>query len=321
VRLCLLCSEIEPSSPFAGVDSLPDPSAILPEHAWQRHTIPKRGAVEAVRRIAHEGGFDAFVNLCDGAADEDVAGVEVARELERLGVAYTGARPSFYEPTREAIKDVCARSGIDAPRGLTARTLQDAQRAAASLRFPLFVKHPNSYGSIGLDPGSRVHTPEALFARVERMHEAFGGALVEEFVDGPEFTVLVAEPPSGGDAPIVYTPLQIRFPPGETFKHFDVKWVDWRDMEARPVADAALADRLRGVGEAFFRAFPGSGYARCDIRMDGEGRLFLLDVNPNCGVFYREGEYGMSDQCLAHSPGGRRGFLEHILDCALGRRR
>jgi D-alanine-D-alanine ligase len=58
----------------------------------------------------------------------------------------------------------------------------------------------------------------------------FGGALVEEFIEGKEFTVLVAENPQKKDKPITFVPLECLFSNGETFKHFDLKWINYEDI-------------------------------------------------------------------------------------------
>ncbi len=319
MKLCVLLPSYEQStSPFKGFDPVQDPSRLMPEHDWERSPIHKATAVQTVRRLALRG-YDVFINMCDAAWDEDLPGLEVVIELERLGVAYTGPTPEFYEPTRQWLKGVCHRIGVDTPRYAFVTQRTEAERAAKALRFPLFVKHPNGYGSIGLTKGSRVETREALLDRAEHMVSQFGAALIEEFVEGPEFTVLVAEPGTGEQLPRVYTPMEIRFPEGETFKHFELKWTDYEQMGMRRVADPVLEARLRQLAQRVFTATKGVGYARLDIRMGPDGRLFLLDVNSACGVFYPPGEFGSADLILSQDPAGQRGFLEHIIASALRR--
>jgi D-alanine-D-alanine ligase-like ATP-grasp enzyme len=319
MKLCLLLPSYEQSgSAFKGMDPVQDPSRWMPEHDWERHLVHKATAVQTVRQLARRG-YDVFVNMCDGAWDEDLAGLEVAIELERLGMAYTGPSPRFYEPTRLDIKLLCHRIGVETPRHAFATGLAQAERAAALLRFPLIVKHPNSYGSIGMSKGSRVETREQLLDRTGAMLQQFGEALIEEFIDGPEFTVLVAEPGAHEPDPRVYPPIEVLFPPGETFKHFDLKWSDYDAMKTRRVSDAALEADLRHLARRVFAALKGVGYSRLDVRRDAAGRLFLLDVNTSCGVFYPPGSFGSADFILSLDPAGHRGFLEHIIACALRR--
>lgn len=320
MRICTLLPSYERSeSPFRELDPYPDPSIWAPEHDFTTCMVDKATAVRTVRKQCRSG-FDVFVNLCDGAWEEDSAGIEVAIELERQEQAYTGASPDFFEPSRKALKLLCPYVGIDTPRYVFAKSQEETALAAAQLRFPLLVKHPNGYGSIGLTRASRVTTADDLFAVARGVIEQYGGALIEEFIDGREFTVLVAEPGAGESVPRCYPPLEIGFPKGESFKHFDLKWCAYEEMSALLVKDDALAGRLQNLAAAIFEGFKGVGYARCDVRMDADGRLFLIDVNPNPGVFYPPHEPGAADLILQNAPGGHPGFLAHILDSALRRR-
>ena len=107
-----------------------------------------------------------------------------------------------------------------------------------------------------------------------------GAALIEEFIEGTECTVLVAENPEDPPHPKTYTPIQYRFPEGETFKHADMKWVDYDRMSAFPVGDPDLDARLRDVSARFFVALEGASFGRCDLRVDRSGTPFMLEINP-----------------------------------------
>jgi len=110
--------------------------------------------------------------------------------------------------------------------------------------------------------------------------------------------------------------VEFLFPDGELFKHFDLKWVDYESMQTRPVEDEGLALRLREASLLTFEVLSGTGYGRCDLRMDSTGEIFLLEINPNCGIFYPPDAFGSADIILSSEPGGHRGFLEHLLFCA-----
>ncbi len=319
MRLCtLLASYEQASSPFRDVDPYLVPHLWAPEHEWETHLVEKVSAVRTVRALARKG-FDAFVNLCDGCWDEEQAGLDVVIELERLGVAFTGPDARFFEPTRQALKLVCADAGVDSPRYVFAACREEAE-LAAGLCFPLLVKPVNGYGSIGVTTQSRVTDMPSLFAQVERMVNEYGGALIEEFIEGREFTVFVAEPGEGEDSPRGYPPIEIVFPPGETFKHFDLKWREYDAMRAAPVEDPDLALRLQDAAARVFEGFDGTGYARFDLRLSADGRLHMLDINTTPGVFYPPGALGSADLILQRSPGGHRAFLDHIVGCAILRR-
>lgn len=320
MRICVLTSSYErSSSAFRDHDAVADLSEYLTGHEIEHHGIHKATAAAQVRDLVGRG-FDVFVNLCDGAWDEDRAGIEVVQTLDRLGAAYTGADEGFYDPTREAMKLACSYAGVDTPRFVVARGAADVARAAAELEFPLIVKHPQGYGSIGLTRASRVTTADELRTQVDGAIASWGAALVEEFIEGREFTALVAEADEPGARPRAWPPVEVEFPPGESFKTFDLKWVEFRRMRWVPVRDAALARRIEDASAKTFTALGGVGYGRCDLRMGADGRVHVLEINPNCAVFLPPGEFGSADEILAADAGGVRGFAEHVLRCALRRR-
>ena len=133
--------------------------------------------------------------------------------------------------------------------------------------------------------------------------------------------MLVAENPDDPARPKTYTPIQYRFPEGETFKHADMKWVDYDKMAAFPVDDPMLDARLRDVSARFFVALKGASFGRCDLRVDRNGTPYMLEINPNCGVYYLPKDAGSADLCLAHDPEGHVGFTRQLIRAALHRHR
>ena len=318
MRICLLTNQDLLAVPFASDDWPCDPRPFYPEAHWEVEYLTKpTSAAQVERRI--EEGFDLFFNLCDGAADQDIPGIEVVRTLEAHGVAFTGATSEFYEPSREAMKRACAAEGIDTPDYVLARCEDDLERAALELRFPLFVKHYSSYSSVDLSRRSRVCSPSGLRQQGRKIMRRHGAALIEEFIEGLECTVLVAENADDSTRPVTYTPMQYQFPHGETFKHAHMKWVDYDRMSAYPVTDPALDARLRDVSARFFVALKGASFGRCDLRVDRDGTPFMLEINPNCGVYYPPEDAGSADLCLAHDAEGHAGFTRRLIKAALHR--
>jgi D-alanine-D-alanine ligase len=308
------------NAPFKDYDPACVPDYYLPGHEYTNFQIHKTTAVRQVAEVARMG-FDAVINLCDGAWEEDRPGIEVVQALERLGVAFTGAGSAFYDPSREAMKMACHSAGVKFPAYVIAKTADEAAAAFDRLRAPLIVKHPHGYSSVGMTRDSRVTNVQDLRREAAGTIETYGAALIEEFIEGREFTVLVTEPRNASEEAWALQPVEFGFPPGESFKHFDLKWKSFEELETRRlVGDEALAARLRQASILTFVSLGGSGYGRCDIRMDAAGEIYVLEINPNCGVFYPEGQHGSADLCLSNDPACHRGFLEHLLACAIRRR-
>lgn len=318
MRICLLTTQDLDADPFPEDDWPCDPRPFLPEATWHVATLHKKDCVEHVTHLIREG-FDLFFNLCDGAADQDIPGIEVVQTLERHGVPFTGGTSEFYEPTRAQMKEACRAEGIETPDFVFAETEEDVERAAECLKFPLFVKHYSSYASVDLSRNSRVQTPAGLQRQAKKIMSRHGKALIEEYIDGIECTVLVAENPVDPLRPITYTPMQYQFPEGESFKHSAMKWVEYEKLECKPVSDSELEGRLRDAAARFFVALGGTSFGRCDMRVNHDRVPYMLEINPNCGVYYPPADAGSADLCLMSDPAGHEGFTRQLVRAALHR--
>ncbi len=325
--VCLLTNQDVDDPSIAEYDWPCDPRPHLPQVDW--HTVElgaKAEAPRAVKRLIKDGvdgrPIDVFFNLCDGGKEQhDSPGVEVIRTLERADAAFTGATSACFEPTREHIKRACRRLGIAAPRGMIVRTQADVRAAAKRLRFPLFVKHHNSYASIDISRRSKVVSPSGLKIQAKKFISRHGAALVEEYIEGGECTVLVAENPRDAARPIVYPPVQYEFPEGNDFKTEDLKWVTYEGMGTSPVTNTRLSGELRRIGGDLFVEMKAAGYARIDVRLCPDSVPHVLDINANCGIFYPEGSYASADDCIALDPGGHPKFVRRLIAAAKARQR
>jgi D-alanine-D-alanine ligase len=310
MKVCVL-SDPEWGDPF-------DPSYYLEGYEWEMHDLHRPRVLEELKSLA-DRRYDVFLNMCDGAADENRPGMDVVLALESLILPFTGAASHYYEPTREQMKSVCRQKGTLAPQGLALKSANNLESKMKRLRYPLIVKHPNSYGSVGLIKESRVTGLDELQIQVERMLELFGGVLVEEFIEGREFSVLVSENPDDPDNPVTYVPVEVIFPEGESFKHTDMKWYRYEELQCNPVTDPELSARLREMSANLFLGLNGTGYGRCDIRMNAEGELYMLEINPQGAIFYPPEAPGMADYILRFDPRGHAGFVDLLFRSALAR--
>ncbi len=286
----------------------------------------KAEAPHEVRKLLREGvdgrQIDVFFNLCDGGAEQhDLPGVEVIRALERAGAAFTGATSACFEPTRRQIKTACKRLGIDTPAGMLVRTQADVRRAMKRLRFPLFVKHHNSYASIDISKRSKVVSKSGLMIQAKKFIRRHGAALVEEYIEGDECTVLVAENPRDPKRPIAYPPVRYVFPKGESFKTEDLKWVTYEGLSTSRVTNTKLNGLLKQQAADLFVEMNAAGYARIDVRVDHNGIPHVLEINANCGIFYPKGSYASADDCISLDAGGHPLFVRRLITAARARQR
>jgi D-alanine-D-alanine ligase len=63
----------------------------------------------------------------------------------------------------------------------------------------------------------------------------------------------------------------------------------------------------------------GTGYARVDIRINEKGEIYILEINPNCSVYYSEAEAGSADFILLQKNNGHQKFTDILLKIAMNR--
>jgi len=292
------------------------PEQHLKNHEWKLYNV-KLPAFDFIREIASRETYDVYLNLCDAAEDEiGRPGIDVIYALEALNLPFTGADSQFYAPTREGMQALAEKKGIGFARGVLVKDGENAVAKVtdAGFRYPMIVKHHDSYASAGMTRDNRVENAKQLRSQFEKMASQYGSARIEEFIEGREFTCLVADNPDNLDDPYVYQPVEIIFQEGETFKHWAMKFDANAsfDMDLEFVTEPALARRIKSMVKKMFVAMGGVGYGRADIRMDKEGNLFMLEMNPNPCLLNMEEDFTSGDYMMQEDPGGVDGFLDRI---------
>jgi D-alanine-D-alanine ligase len=85
------------------------------------------------------------------------------------------------------------------------------------------------------------------------------------------------------------------------------------------VTDPELIASLHDTAIRMYKAIDGVAYGRCDIRMNEQGELFILEINPNPAIMLKPEEYGPADYMILYDKGGYKLFFERIIRNALAR--
>lgn len=312
MKICVLQPDYSASSvDYRNYDPARDLSALLPGHMVDHVALNKLTTYAQLRRLSTQG-YDIFVNLCEGYLDWDVPSIDVIESLDRLQLPYTGPTAALYDPSKTLMKYVAYTVGVRTPPHVLVTDALNIDSVAA-LRYPLFVKPAHAGDSLGIDEHSLVHDATELRVQVDAILRDFGEALVEEYIDGREFTVLVVAGAEVGEDATALTPVEFVFPAGTAYKTYALKTSELHPEANVPVRDEALAARLKDAALRVFRAFGGVGYARMDFRLDASGELFFLEVNFSCSVFYSNGYEGSADYILKNDGIGQAGFATRII--------
>ncbi len=282
-----------------------------------------------LNRLKERNEFDVYLNVCEGyemddedAEDENAyEGVEVVKCLEELNLPFTGATSQLFDPTREEMQAAADANGVGFVKGYRVHSVGEAEGLAKTLRYPIMVKHPKSYGSTGMIKESRCDSLDEVLTQVERICKTYGAARMEEFIVGREYNVLVVDNPDDFSQPFAYPPTELIFPPGEEFWHTVVKWDTTLPFDFKQVTDEMLIPRLQDIAVRMFKAMGIVGYGRCDVRMNEQGELFILEINPNPAIMLKPEEYGPADYMILYDKDGYKGFFARVFRSALIRHR
>ncbi|MBX6364028.1 MAG: D-alanine--D-alanine ligase [Gemmatimonadetes bacterium] len=233
-----------------------------------------------IGRLA-DAAADLVFNLCEAVAGRSADEARVAAAIELLGLPTTGSPSDVLALAlrKDRLYALLAAAGLPVPVWATA----DAPNAACWWRFPAIVKPAGEHASIGITSRSVAADPAQLRAALAAA-AAHVPLLIQDFVGGRELTVGIV-----GD--VVLPLAEIEFGPvpdgAWPVVSYEAKWAPGSadDLATTPRCPAdvepALADEARGLGLAAWRAVGGRGYGRVDLRAGDDGRLFILDVNPN----------------------------------------
>lgn len=281
--------------------------------------------MDVLKGLKERNEFDVYLNVCEGyemddedAEDEDAyEGIEVVKALEELNLPFTGATSQLFDPTREEMQAAADAHGVGFAKGYRVYSVGEAGQLVKNLRYPIMVKHPKSYGSTGMIKESRCDSLGEVLTQVERICTAYGSARMEEFIVGREYNVLVVDNPDDFSQPIAYPPTELVFPPGEEFWHTVVKWDTSLPFNFKQVTDDTLIPRLQDIAIRMFKAMGIPGYGRCDVRMNEQGEMFILEINPNPAIMLKPEEYGPADYMILYDKDGYQGFFDRIFRAAL----
>jgi D-alanine-D-alanine ligase len=231
---------------------------------------------------------DLVFNLAESFADDDTADFKIAAFLELLGKKYTGAGALglMLAQDKATAKKIFAFHGIHTP--VFAKSFRGRLDFSHDLQFPVIVKPAREDGSIGIEFSAVVSSIRELMERMDWLHAHFDSpVLIEEYIDGREMYVGVLGNDKPEALPVVELDLS-KLPDGTPrIAAAEVKWGKgtraYRDTKSAIATDLAEETilALQQTAIAAFQALELRDYGRVDMRLQSDGRVQVIEVNPN----------------------------------------
>jgi D-alanine-D-alanine ligase len=227
--------------------------------------------IPALLDALRAGHFARVFNILHGRGGED--GV-LQGALQSLGVPCTGSGVlgSALSMDKIRTKQVWEAVGLPTPRYARHRVGDNLGAAIEKLGMPVVVKPSHEGSSVGI---TRVRAAADLPAAVELAARYDGELVVEQLIDGDEYTVGILQ---GEALP------SIRIVPKGEFYDYHAKYVADDTKYICPGLDDAGEREIRALALQAFTSADCAGWGRVDFMRDRDGRFFLLEVNTTPGM-------------------------------------
>ncbi len=254
------------------------------------------GGVTPIKQAITDWKPHIVFNLMESFEGISMFDQNVVSYLELLRVPYTGCNPRGLILARDKAlsKTLLAYHRISVPEFAVFRVGRAMQRPKR-LKFPLIVKSLTQESSIGISQASVVEDDSKLRERVRFIHHSIGtDAIVERYIEGRELYVGVL-----GNLKLQVFPVwELKFKrlaednwPIATER---VKWSDSYQKKHGITSGLArdlpedLLQSVQKMSKRVYRTLDLSGYARIDLRLADDGKVYVLEANPNPQLAYGE---------------------------------
>jgi D-alanine-D-alanine ligase len=276
-------------------------------------------------RTLDDGGFDMiWSSLYHITANErfigsNEGGTWVADVLDERRIPYVGSNSATMKDMIDKFHthEVLARHGVPVPAH---HLVRGAEADVSAIRYPAFVKPMGESRSVGVTDDSVVYTEAELRRQVAFIDQEFRqAALVEDFLPGDEFTVLVL-----GNAPDQEClPGLVTVDPHRYGRH-KVLRADLRGVGLTKIqAPGPRGDEVKALAARAASAMNCLDHVRIDIKEGADGGFRIMEVNGIPGLKPRK-SWGPQLYTLHHrSPEGEmedyRCLVKSIVDAACRR--
>lgn len=307
-----------------------------------RVALEERCSVHMIE--ADEGAYQKLLeNRPDFAFNMSEGLYGVSREaqipamLEMLQVPYLGSDPLTLAVCldKARAKEILAYHGIPTAPFTVVRSMDEFSSkigfrsggGQSRIKFPAIVKPLHEGSSKGIYNSCVVRNSGDLEREVRIVLTTYNQpALVEEFLSGREFTVAIL----GNGASVRTLPIvEIKFdalPPGmNPIYSYEAKWI-W-DTTEDPLKifqcpaelDEGPQNEIETICRDAYTVLNCRDWARIDVRLDGEGKPHILEINPLPGILPKPEDNSCFPKAARAAGMSYSQLINSVLDIAMER--
>jgi len=253
------------------------------------HPLGIKDDLAGIRQTNEEFKPHIAFNMLEAFHEVGTFDQNVVSYLELLRLSYTGCNPRGMLLARDKAlsKKLLHYHRVPLPEFTVVARGRKA-RLPKRLSFPLIVKPLTQESSIGIAQASVVPDEAKLRERVQFIHESIRtDAIIEQFVEGRELYCGVL----GNQRVQIFPVWEMTFANMPENQHriatervkWSKKYQDKMGIDSGPAKDLGngLTEQIQHVSRRVYKTLELTGYARIDLRLDANGRVYVLEANPN----------------------------------------
>jgi D-alanine-D-alanine ligase len=245
--------------------------------------------VDLVRQKMESFEPQVLFNLVEQFKNNPGFDQNIVSLLEMQGVPFTGCGSTGLTLCKHKgiSKKILGHHGIPTPNFVV---IPRGQRIGRSrqLKFPILVKPVKDEASYGISQASLVKDEDQFRDRIAFIHEKHkSDVIAEEYIDGRELYVSIL----GNTRLQVFPIRELVFrevPPNEPkIATYKAKWDEeyrkrWGlDGLFAEDLDPALITEIQKMCKDIYRLLTIDGYARIDLRLAPDNKIYFIEANPN----------------------------------------
>ncbi|MBQ7728280.1 MAG: D-alanine--D-alanine ligase [Clostridia bacterium] len=251
---------------------IPKIEETVPDLEKLKHDMhdPKSYIGPEVLRLCAEADV-VFLALHGGMGENG----QIQATLDSLGITYTGSGyvGSLLAMNKGLSKEILKMHGVRVPEGIVLKSSERDRFDRNRVRFPCVVKPSSCGSSVGV---SLLDSPDELDDALDEAFAWCDEVIIEDRIYGRELTMAVLN----GEA---LPPVEIR--PKAGFYDYRNKYQSGMTEEICPAPlNSKVLSEMERVSLRAFELLKLKGYARFDLMMDKEEKLWILEANTLPGM-------------------------------------
>jgi len=262
------------------------------------HQVLTLGVISDLRKIRDAiEKFEPHIvfNLMEMFDGEVIFDQNVVSYLQLLRMPFTGCNPRGLILARDKAltKKILKYHRVLCPNFFTFPRNKKI-KTPKHMQYPMIVKCLHEEASYGIAQASVVTNEEKLLERVRYIHtQLYDDAIVEQFIEGKEYYCAVL-----GNYKLKTFPLwELKFENSENpEKEFYTRSAKFNEkyrskkgiLTKRADIDPELEEKIQKICKKVYRLLGLNGYARIDLRVADDGKVYILEANPNPDISMRD---------------------------------